>query len=101
MPALAIFGITGRMGQSLVRALRETPAFTLSGAIASARSDRLGQDAAGDLFCRVVIETPVGLGGEQKELLRKFEASLREGSHQPREQSFFEGVKKFFTGAVD
>jgi len=48
MPALAIFGITGRMGQSLVRALRETPAFTLSGAIASARSDRLGQDAAGE-----------------------------------------------------
>jgi 4-hydroxy-tetrahydrodipicolinate reductase len=36
------------MGQSLVRALRETPAFTLSGAIASARSDRLGQDAAGE-----------------------------------------------------
>jgi molecular chaperone DnaJ len=57
--------------------------------------------AAGDLFCRVVVETPVGLGAEQKELLRKFEASLREGSHQPREQSFFEGVKKFFTGAVD
>jgi molecular chaperone DnaJ len=57
--------------------------------------------AAGDLFCRVVVETPVSLGTEQKELLKKFEASLREGSHQPREQSFFEGVKKFFTGAVD
>jgi 4-hydroxy-tetrahydrodipicolinate reductase len=48
MPALAIFGITGRMGQSLVRALREAPAFTLSGAIASATSQRLGQDAAGE-----------------------------------------------------
>jgi 4-hydroxy-tetrahydrodipicolinate reductase len=46
--ALAIFGITGRMGQSLVRALRETPAFSLSGAIASATSERLGQDAAGE-----------------------------------------------------
>jgi len=34
-------------------------------------------------------------------MLKKFEASLRQGSHQPREQSFFEGVKKFFTGAVD
>ena len=55
----------------------------------------------GDLFCRVVIETPVSLGAEQKELLRKFEASLQQGSHKPREQSFFEGVKKFFTGAVD
>ncbi|MEA3149216.1 MAG: molecular chaperone DnaJ [Gammaproteobacteria bacterium] len=59
--------------------------------------------AAGDLFCRVVIETPVSLSGEQKELLKKFEASLQEGAgaHKPREQSFLEGVKKFFTGAVD
>jgi 4-hydroxy-tetrahydrodipicolinate reductase len=46
--ALAIFGITGRMGQSLVRALRETPGFSLSGAIASTTSGRLGQDAAGE-----------------------------------------------------
>jgi molecular chaperone DnaJ len=57
--------------------------------------------AAGDLFCRVVVETPVSLQPEQKELLKKFEASLQQGSHQPREQSFFDGVKKFFTGAVE
>jgi molecular chaperone DnaJ len=57
--------------------------------------------AAGDLFCRVVIETPISLSGEQKELLKKFETSLQEGSHKPREQTFFDGVKKFFTGAVD
>jgi molecular chaperone DnaJ len=57
--------------------------------------------AAGDLFCRVVVETPVNLRSEQKELLRQFEASLGHGSHQPRERSFFDGVKKFFTGAVD
>jgi molecular chaperone DnaJ len=46
-----------------------------------------------------VVETPVKLSTEQKELLKKFEVSLQAGSHQPREQSFFEGVKKFFTGA--
>jgi molecular chaperone DnaJ len=56
---------------------------------------------AGDLFCRVVIETPVSLNSDQKELLKKFDASLQQGSHKPREQSFFDGVKKFFTGAVD
>lgn len=57
--------------------------------------------ATGDLFCRVVIETPVGLNADQKELLRQFEASLNEaGQHKPREQSFFDGVKKFFTGAT-
>ena len=48
MPLIAIFGITGRMGQSLLRALAETPALTLSGAVASARSERLGQDAAAE-----------------------------------------------------
>src|SRR5271169_987284 len=57
--------------------------------------------AAGDLFCRVVVETPVNLDEDQRELLREFEAQLQEGSHQPRERSFFEGVKKFFTGTVD
>jgi molecular chaperone DnaJ len=59
--------------------------------------------AAGDLFCRVVVETPVSLNAEQKELLRKFEASLQEGAgaHKPREQTFLDGVKKFFTGAAD
>ena len=55
----------------------------------------------GDLFCRVVVETPVSLRAEQKELLKKFETSLEHGSHKPREQTFFEGVKKFFTGAVE
>lgn len=45
---LAVFGITGRMGQSLLRALREqTPGeFTLSGALASSGSASLGLDAA-------------------------------------------------------
>ena len=57
--------------------------------------------ARGDLFCKVMVETPVKLTGEQKELLRKFEASLKtdEGRHMPREEGFFEGVKRFFTGA--
>ena len=48
MPALAIFGITGRMGQVLLRAMKEWPDFTLSGAIASSHCDRLGLDAAGE-----------------------------------------------------
>jgi 4-hydroxy-tetrahydrodipicolinate reductase len=45
---IAVFGITGRMGQALIRALREASVFNLSGAIASADSGRLGQDAAGE-----------------------------------------------------
>jgi 4-hydroxy-tetrahydrodipicolinate reductase len=45
---LVIFGITGRMGQSLIAALREGSAFHLHGAIASADSVRAGQDAAAE-----------------------------------------------------
>jgi molecular chaperone DnaJ len=54
----------------------------------------------GDLFCRVVVETPVNLSGEQRDLLRKFDESLRSDGrgHTPREQGFFEGVKRFFAG---
>ena len=53
----------------------------------------------GDLFCRVVVETPVHLTRDQKELLRKFEASMQEDAerHHPREESWFDGVKRFFT----
>jgi 4-hydroxy-tetrahydrodipicolinate reductase len=46
MPGIAIFGITGRMGQSLLRALSETPDWRLCGAVASTLSPRLGLDAA-------------------------------------------------------
>ncbi|MEZ5499416.1 MAG: molecular chaperone DnaJ [Steroidobacteraceae bacterium] len=57
---------------------------------------------AGDLFCRVMVETPVNLSSEQKELLRKLDASLRAGGdrHSPREKSFFDGVRRFFTGGA-
>ncbi len=54
--------------------------------------------ARGDLFCRVVVETPVHLSAEQRELIRKFEESLKENGtrHSPREKGFFEGVRRFF-----
>ena len=52
----------------------------------------------GDLFCRVVVETPVHLSAEQRELIRTLEASLKEEGprHSPREKGFFEGVRRFF-----
>jgi|HigsolmetaAR201D_1030396.scaffolds.fasta_scaffold01013_13 molecular chaperone DnaJ len=52
----------------------------------------------GDLFCRVVVETPVNLTEEQREILRQFERTMKESSrnHTPRERSWFDGVKRFF-----
>jgi molecular chaperone DnaJ len=56
--------------------------------------------ARGDLYCRVVVETPVHLTAEQKELIRKLEETLKQNStrHAPRAEGFFEGVKRFFSG---
>ncbi|WED43498.1 molecular chaperone DnaJ [Legionella cardiaca] len=54
--------------------------------------------ATGDLLCRVVVETPVNLSKEQKELLTKLQDSLDSSkkTHSPRSSSWFDGVKKFF-----
>ena len=52
----------------------------------------------GDLFCRIVVETPVNLTDEQRDLLRKFESTMQASSrnHSPRERSWLDGVKRFF-----
>ncbi|MGH8149285.1 MAG: molecular chaperone DnaJ [Steroidobacteraceae bacterium] len=56
----------------------------------------------GDLFCKVVIETPVNLSPEQRDLIRKLDESLTADGdvhrHAPRQSGFFEGVKRFFSG---
>ncbi|WP_198245116.1 molecular chaperone DnaJ [methane-oxidizing endosymbiont of Gigantopelta aegis] len=53
---------------------------------------------AGDLICRVVIETPVKLNKEQRELLEKLRDSLSGGGkhHSPQEHSWTDSVKSFF-----
>ncbi len=55
-------------------------------------------NVVGDLMCKVVIETPVNLSSKQKALLEEFEASMdgTAAKHRPKEQGFFDGVKKFF-----
>jgi molecular chaperone DnaJ len=54
----------------------------------------------GDLLCRVLVETPVNLTAEQKDLFEQLRATLRgRGSdHSPQEDSWFKGVKDFFEG---
>lgn len=52
---------------------------------------------AGDLICRVVVETPVKLNEEQKELLKKLEESLEgQSTSRPKSSHFLDGVKRFF-----
>ena len=52
----------------------------------------------GDLLVQAMVETPVGLNKRQRELLREFEASLRDSgrSHSPREQGWMDKVRGFF-----
>lgn len=52
----------------------------------------------GDILCKVVVETPVNLSAQQKDLLRQLEETLRSGGgrHAPQEGGWLEGVKKFF-----
>lgn len=54
----------------------------------------------GDMYCTVIVETPVELNSEQKEALRNFEQLLQKDKkrHSPITKSWFENVKDFFTG---
>lgn len=54
----------------------------------------------GDMLCRVVVETPVHLSSEQKELLRQFKQSMSDAGNKqsPNKDSFFSAVRNFFDG---
>jgi len=54
--------------------------------------------AHGDLYCHLVIETPVNLTARQQELLREFEAISQQNSerHNPRAKSWMAKVREFF-----
>lgn len=52
---------------------------------------------AGDLLCKVTVETPVNLSKRQKELLKELEESLAsERDHNPQVEGWFKRVKNFF-----
>ena len=51
--------------------------------------------ARGDMFCEIVVETPVNLTKRQKELLREFE-SAGNGQSQPESDGFFAKVKELW-----
>ncbi len=56
--------------------------------------------AAGDLLCRIMVETPVNLTAKQKAMLTEFEQALHDNKqHAPKAASWFENVKRFFDKA--
>jgi molecular chaperone DnaJ len=54
--------------------------------------------AVGDLICKIVVETPVKLNSEQKELLEQLGASMGKSGkkHSPNEKSWLDSMKTFF-----
>ena len=83
-------------GNSKIKIPNETQShkkFRLKGkGVTSARRGGLG-----DLYCRIIVETPVKLSSQQKKLLVEFDNSLH-GAHQrhsPKKSSWISKVKSF------
>ncbi|MET0550500.1 MAG: molecular chaperone DnaJ [Xanthomonas sp.] len=53
----------------------------------------------GDLYCRVVVETPINLTADQRKLLEQFESTFTgedARKHSPKSAPFIDGVKGFW-----
>lgn len=55
----------------------------------------------GDLLCRVVVETPINLTKEQKELVMTLGKELQTGNHYPKARLWFENVRKFLVNKTE
>lgn len=53
----------------------------------------------GDLYCHIVVETPVKLTEHQRKLLKELDESLKKGGskHSPSGESWTDRLKKFFS----
>jgi molecular chaperone DnaJ len=79
----------------------DVPEGTQSGRVFRLRSKgikSLRTALPGDLYIHVQVETPVKLNDTQKDLLRKFDESLKSGGskHSPQQKGWLDRVKDFF-----
>lgn len=84
----------GRVKLKIPAATQSGKLFRLRGkGVKSVRSS-----SKGDLLCRALVETPINLTKEQKNLLKELERTMGEGGkkHSPHASSWLHGVKKFF-----
>lgn len=89
--------LTGRVKLKIPAETQSGKSFRLRGR--GVRPVRGG--ATGDLLCQVVVETPVKLSNQQKDLLRQFDQTLVDGGdkHSPHSKGWFERVRDFFEGS--
>lgn len=79
----------------------KVPAGTQSGKVFRLRGKgvtTVRDPRTGDLFAKVAVETPVNLSKEQRDLLDRFDESIRAGGdqHSPRAGGWIDTVKRFF-----
>jgi molecular chaperone DnaJ len=87
--------LTGRVALTIPEGTQTGKTFRLrSKGIKGLRSSLLG-----DLYVHVLLETPVKLSDQQKNLLKEFEASLRAGGdkHSPQQKGWLDRMKSFFS----
>jgi len=99
--AIAMLGDTVEVPTLAGQVALKIPAGTQSGKVFRLRGKGAAPvrgGPAGDLFCKVKLETPVHLTDEQQELVRQLEKSLQAGGkrHHPHSRSWLDSVKKFF-----
>ena len=60
---------------------------------------RFSTSYPGDLYCHILVETPVKLSEHQRKLLRELEDSLKKGGgkHSPTGDSWTDRLKSFFS----
>jgi molecular chaperone DnaJ len=100
--AQAALGATLRVPTLDGEAEISVPAETQSGKLFRLRgkgvkSVRSGH--AGDLICRVAVETPIRLTAAQRDLLQKFDATFSgedAAAHSPRSSHWLDGVRRFW-----
>jgi molecular chaperone DnaJ len=86
--------LSGKVSFTVPEGTQSGKTFRLKGkGIKGVRSGYLG-----DLFCHVVVETPVKLTDKQKELLREFDRLTAAGGakHSPQSKGWMDKVKDFF-----
>ncbi|PID82747.1 MAG: molecular chaperone DnaJ [Clostridiales bacterium] len=56
----------------------------------------IGSNSRGDQFIKVIVETPVNLSNEQKEILKNFSNTMGDDVHE-QQKGFFDKVKDLFS----
>ncbi len=98
----AALGDTVRVGTLGGEAEIRVPAETQTGKLFRLRGKgvkSVRSRVEGDLYCRIVVETPVNLTAEQRRLLEQFEGTFAgedARKHSPKSATFMDGVKGFW-----